>query len=441
MKTTISGVFMRNKKISGFFHNHRKESLLALLFLLLLAFTGTVFIGRQKKSETSFCGNKSCLTGCCVKNKCIPKDVAIADYTCLGEGKWQQPDGKVANGFPDEVEDEVSKADQMPQQINSIDSKKAMETASNIVKWLDTMKNDKGQYYTGLNCSGDGACSEPEPIDKQIGINVVWAKYRNYINSKNDNDLKSLEKDLTVLTTPEIGFPAQNDFYNCKLMYEMNQSGLFKEKVKDNIDVVCIGSVHYGPEMDEFVSTLSQNKYDEELMIKEVMEGATVDKWEISNSKKFNKYAIYAADIANYYRWIGIKDDLRAAKYYFNLALQIFSDKSTSSDGSVIGLAALDLYKATSEQKYLDFMNFFFDYKAKEGCKSLEDCAYFLMFLDELYKETNNSKAKNEAGKVIQFLINDYFDSDKGIFYSSRLSHNYPVLENSILAGIFAKYN
>src|SRR3989338_4238936 len=225
-----------------------------------------------------------------------------------------------------------------PQGSGQISPEKAREIAVGIISWLNTMRNDLGRYYVSESCENN-VCSKGTITDKQIGINVVWARYRNYLNGKKQQELEELKKDLITLTTPEIGFPAQNDFLNCKLMHEMSTSGVFTNESKNKIDKICQGSVHYGSEMQEFINN-GTNLYRNEPPVKEVMAGEALMIWEIASPEKFIKYAIYASDIGHYYLWVNNSDDLAAAKYYFNMALQIFSSKKDSLDDGVLALSA-----------------------------------------------------------------------------------------------------
>lgn len=445
--------------------NRRNQVILGVLLLLIII---ALVLVRSGKKAPLACSPQSCPTGCCVEGACIPKGTTLAGYSCLGNAGagtggsggflgWSTPQGQTVKNTPQEV---VKAIRELPKEelkaivesgtggltssgptptYKPLTNQEASEISSKSMTWFDTMTNDVGRYFMFESCNS-GICEKANDVDKQIGINVVWSRYRKYLNSNSPQELTNIEKDLTTLTTPNIGFPAQNDFLNCKLMYEMSQSGVFSEENKDKIDLICTGSVHYGPEMQEFISTLSQNKYQSDPQISEVNSGQVLDKWPIANPDKFLKYGIYASDIATYYLWAKKPDDLAAAKYYFNMALQIFSDRNSDLDDSIIGLAALDLYKASNEQRYLEFADYYLSDKAKRQCRSLQDCTYYLLFLDDFSQLNESSLVRSQRDMTLQTLFTRGYNENKKLFHTFN-GLTYPTLENALLSGYLAKYN
>ncbi|KKS47293.1 hypothetical protein A3J20_04955 [Candidatus Gottesmanbacteria bacterium RIFCSPLOWO2_02_FULL_42_29] len=324
-----------------------------------------------------------------------------------------------------------------PQGSGQISPEKAREIAGNIIKWLDSMKNEKGRYLLFEDCLGGEGCQKSTETNKQYGLYVLWARYKNFLNTNKEVDLVKIKNDIIILTTPEIGFPAQNDSYNCKLMWEMSQSEVFDKENKEAIDQVCIGSIHFGPEMNEFNRSIKQKKYDLDPKIDEVIEGKVLDKWEIANSLAFNKYALYASDLTYVYYYLGNNDDLDAAKFYFDMALQIISNKDNKLEDAVLGIASIDLYKATKEAKYLDFANYFLQAKSKIGCNSAEDCAYYIMFLQELSKINNNQDIKTELNKVVQLLMSKSYNRELSLYHNFQ-SKTYHTRVNALIAGVLA---
>ena len=434
---------MLKKRIDQLLSVRRNQLILASVIMLLLFLGGLKLLSTSNKPSTYICDSNSCSGGCCVKNKCLPKSIAIADYTCLGEGKWRAADGKVSLGVPEAVEKSVKQAEKSVGDSSSaapLEKAEAQKIASRIIDWLDTMRNEDGRYYLYETCDEYNNCQKSQDTNKQLGIYVVWARYRNYINTKNQKDYINLVKDLDTLTTPVIGFPAQNDFLNCKLMYEISQSGIFdKDNSKEKVDDICLGSIHYGPELDEFSRTLGQNKYNLEPQINEVISGKSIDKWEIANPQSFNKYALYASDLTYVYKWQKTTVDLEAAKYYFKMALQIFSNKNPNLGDSELGLGALDLYRETKDQRYMDFIDYYLDYKTNTKCISLDDCAYYIMFLDEYYALTKKAEIRNRINGILQMLIKEGYDKQKGVFHSIN-GKTYTTLTNALIAATVSKY-
>lgn len=427
----------------------RRNQLILVSVVILLLLGGLKLLSTSNKPSTYICDSNSCSGGCCVKNKCLPKSIAIADYTCLGEGKWRAADGKVSSAVPEAVVREVEDVDRtittggnkMPEgkEEIKISTQEAHQIAAKIIDWLDTMKNDKGQYYTGDTCQPDGSCKRSEAVDKQWGILVLWGRYRNYINNSDKEEMKKIDEDLLALTTKDIGYPAQNDNYNCLLMFELYQSDVFNQNQKENIEKICHGSIYYGEETQELLGLLQKGKDIEEPPIEKVINGQSLSLWPIVDKNNYKKYAVYSADLIPLYKWFNDPEDLKGSKYFFNLALQIYSQSDPDLIDAPIGLAAVKLNQATGEKKYLDFADYFLRKKITKGCIATDDCIYYLLFLDELLKRENDLNITNEINRTRNYLIDNGYNDEKGAVRTlSRGIYSFDTINNALFAGYLA---
>ena len=332
-----------------------------------------------------------------------------------------------------------------PQGSGQISKEKAREIAGNIIKWLDSMKNEKGQYFSNQICSANSSCQNPTTVDKQRGIIVAWARFRNYLNSKEESELKMLDNDLTTLTTPLIGSPAQNDYLNCTLMYELYQSSVFIPEQKNKIFSICNDSIFYGKDMNNYNENAASNQsYNLEPPIESFLQGKGINTGLKPNPREMVKYSSYVADLATIYLWTKEAKALTIAKYYFNLALQLYSEKSENLDDSLLDLASMKMFEATGEEKYLDFNSFLFDQKINSlKCSNVDYCVNYLYFLDSYYQNFKGDEAiRIEKEKIINSLIARYYDSQKKLLFNLNQNETkyYPVAQNSIFSGILNNF-
>lgn len=319
-----------------------------------------------------------------------------------------------------------------------ISQEKAREIAAGIIKWSDGMRSDNGTYYTGVDCSQGSECRRSEIIDKQLGIPIVWARYRSYLNTRNQVEMDKINNDLIALTTLNIGYPAQNDNLNCFLMDEMYKSDIFNNFQKDQIKKICQDGIYYGKEVQNLLEIFQSKGKIEEPAIDKVIAGEKLGISSIANKNNFTRYAIYSADLISSYLWFGDPEDLPASKYFLNLALQFYSQDYPDFIEGPIGLSAIQLYKTTNELKYKLFMDSFFARKREKGCVSSDDCIYYLLFLNE-YKNNLQADVPSEIRKTENYLMDNAFDTDSGtIMTLSPGIKSFNIVTNALFAGYLA---
>lgn len=444
-----------------------KERQSAVLVFVLAAFLITTLLllisSRAKKEElvppsptpppaiSAICDSSNCATGCCVGSACIEKSDEVGGYFCAGGTKWSSPLGEVLEQTPESVvaavEEGISQGiiPTVIPPVKPVTLTENQKIAQNIIRWLDTMKNDKGQYFANEKCTLAGSCQKPSTIDKQRGIVVVWSRYRNYKNTKDPRELKLIDSDLATLTTPTIGSPAQNDYLNCTLMYEMYQSNILNQEQKNKIYSICNDSIFYGDDMNNYNKLAEINKpYTKEPQVVEVMRGGSLNTGLTPNPKYMNKYSSYVADLATIYTWTKEPEALAISKYFFNLALQLFSQQTEDLDESLLGLSAIKLYEATGEQKYNDFTKYFFNQKRNStSCSNLDYCVNYLFFLNNYKDKVENELINQERERVVSELLSKYYGNQKKIFYNLNMNeiYYYPVNQNSMLSGMLSGYS
>jgi len=464
-----------------------KKKLLIFSSIGLLIVLSIIVFWRisQSKPQQFVCGQTNCSSGCCVEGSCITKEMSVAGYTCLGsilagtDGNseflgWSSLQGRTVKSTPKEVVEAIKRMpveelkaivqsgqeqsppddteEELSRTANSIlvvspkpikqseattTSKDSSDWSEGMITQTDLGKNRKGIYYAIETCDSTGNCQKSS-YDKQIGISMIWSRYKLYKKTQDLKELNRLMRDLDVHSS-DVAVPAQNNTLNCRLMHELYQDNIFKAEYKEKINTICMASIYYGPEVDYFEQAYKQNNLFSEPDIVSVLAGNKLTMEPQIIPEHLQKYGIYAADLADLYLWYKDPENLEAAKYFFNLGLQYFSNYHDSSNG-ILALAALDLYRATNESKYLNFIDYLITEKSKYGCMTTEDCAYYTFSLNEIYKFTGNQKYKEVLGKVLSYLYQESFDAFKGSFRSLS-GNNYLLIDNSILGGVLAEYN
>jgi len=412
---------------------------LTVLILIVPVFIGITFLTRSKKSPSETTS----------LNK---KEGSLADKSSqLGPGEkkelayWQQPDQFLA----------------LP-----VESQKS-EIAQEILSWLDEQRDSRGVYIYGYRCSVTGGCSQQE-ADNRAGLTAIWGRFKHYQATNDSNDLSIINKDLNIYTNSEKVPVMQNNFWNCKLMYEMWQSNLFSQEQKDKIEQICYQGAYYPPDLEEINQqiNLGQTKTaDFNQLLEEKSEASLTPQNRSSQGIKLAEYAAYASDFVTKYLWQKNKTDLTRAQLYFNKGVNLLVQESTNSylEGKcVLATAALDIYQATSDSAYLNFSQLLLEKeKIQDLClnpqeevgycyNSMFEQATCGLFINQLATLTKEEQYKELKDGFITYSTNNLFNlpeytdgnHGQGAFYSKiKLSDEElliykSVRENGLLVGL-----
>ena len=217
-------------------------------------------------------------------------------------------------------------------------------------------------------------------------------------------------------------------------------SGLFSGSNSQKLEDICFNSIYYGEEIDEVNRRLDRGDNILDPNVKDVIEEKILQVDKVSDVDKFKVYTSYASDFATRYDWQKYKDDLTGAKFFFNLALQIFSQQNSKLQDATIGSAALDLYKATQNSIYLEFAKYYLEKKQTVGCLSTEECADYLLFINEI-KDYGYFVDYNLREQTVSFIVKKAYDNDKKLFRTMASgSYSYSVKDNSVLSALILNW-
>lgn len=343
-----------------------------------------------------------------------------------------------------------------------------------VLDWLDVQKNEEGVYHFGQICQIDGKC-EKEGVDNRVGLAAIWARYKHFEKTGSPEDLEIIKQDLDTYTDRSKISVLQNDFWNCKFMYDLWQSDTFSSQDRKRIEDICFSSDDtYSHEIEDLVA---RGTYQERHDLQEVL---AAKRFYVTQPAVFSTYgakmtyfSAYASDAVARFLWKKDSNDLFRAKAYFDRALDAYKSEEENKymrGRCVLGIASLDLFRANSDSRYVDLAASIFEKEkidkiclAKEGevfpnrCQdSLFEQATCSLFANDLFKLTKNVQYQVFSEKIIENLIKRSFDAQgyqgefkgDGAFYSQgkgtdskEVNISKSVRDNGLMVGILLEQN
>ncbi|HUS60170.1 MAG TPA: hypothetical protein VMX76_02190 [Nevskiaceae bacterium] len=337
-----------------------------------------------------------------------------------------------------------------------------LRIARQVLDWLDNQRDAREVYIFGNLCQISGQC-ETTGEDNRAGLAALWGRFRYYQVTQEKKDRGILTDDLDIYTNPAKIPVIQNDFWNCKLMYQMWQSDLLSDWQKEKVEKICWYGV-YPPGEPKEVATpdLKIVIDDRPKLLKNpprlsAFGGGIVEK------------AAFSADFSARYLWRKDEKELEKAIGFFNQAVSLYAQETSSdylSGKWVLGIAALDLYRVTEETKYLDFAIALLEKEAlEEICiigdpsptycqESLSERATANLFLRQLFETTGKARYKNLASELTKKTIETAFDAQgyEGFFVGDGSFNSFgrgasiekvnvykPIRDNGLIVGILSE--
>ncbi len=320
-----------------------------------------------------------------------------------------------------------------------------IEIAEKVLAWLGKQKDERGVYYFMVECDEGGECKRIP--DNRAGIRVLWGNFKYYQKTGSKQALATIEKDLAIYSNKEIIPFIQNDFWNCKLMFEMWQSNLFSEEQKRRIEDICWRGGYYHPldlleriKIENFQETVVDEVEDINFDLVEKGDYAFETTISEEDKAKGKEYSVYPSEFVARYLWRNDIAQLTKAKFYFDKAVQLyFSSPSSFDDNCLLGISALDLYQVNKDRGYLDFAQILFE-KSREKDFDLTESVHCLFLADELFRLTKEENYKAWKIEKLNYLFQNSFEEDleeeQGSFrFFKHIRKIFPINENSLLVG------
>lgn len=315
--------------------------------------------------------------------------------------------------------------------------------AGRVFTWLSGLLDNSNNfiYPSSVKCNETEKC-EPGGRNNASVFASVWSRFQRYKVSKNAVDLRDMTRDLNTFSNTQLVPAIQNDFWGCRFIYELWQSPLPEiVRLKNQMQSLCQNIVNNPDDLDEIDRVINENTF-QEANLDELLAGRRSASPFQPKKDYYVEYAGLSSEYVSRYHWLGDTKDLSRAKLYFAKAAGLFNineRKQKTIQFPVLGIAALDLYNAENNSKYLDFATLLIQEKQSESCQSLLDCALTAFFADEFFLVSQNGQYKKFRDTLVETAVAGGYDEQRGAFHNFNTTNLYPTHENFILAGLLVK--
>lgn len=290
-----------------------------------------------------------------------------------------------------------------------------LQIAEKTQNWLETLMEQNFLYEVGLSCEGLNNC-EKQTVGKQLGVAVLWSRFNLYQKTKKSEDLIMINKQLDVYTKETF----QSDFWHCKLLYQMNKSGLFDNQQKEKLKTICQNSTYLRyNKMNMFAYNSKQNVSDFNFnqVINSINNNKptgllTLTDLAPKNNDDFLVYITYVSEFVEKYFWFNRPDYLWVAKGYFDhlIPYYIANKKDLNAIVPLMAYASLDLYRATRHNEYLIFTKYLNDIAESDQSETTVKLTRTALLQKELYRITKDKSFLQQAEGNLKKIINKSFD-------------------------------
>lgn len=307
-----------------------------------------------------------------------------------------------------------------------------------VFSWLDSMKNNTGVYYYGYSCDLQKTNCKYFPTDNRVGAQVIWARFQQYKKTRDANDLASLTNDLATYTDVNRVPTIQNEFWNCKLMSDLIQDTTLSTQIRDSAKQICARGGYYPLDYDQINTIISSGSFKEP-NIQDLLQGKGLPSGLTTDIKRFTDHAVYSSDFSTKYMLNRQEKDLQIAKLYFTKALYEYgqNEQELSDKYALLGIASLDLYKATKNQQYLDEAIKIGISQQGKSCSTLTGCMAWIWLSRDLFVYTKNPVNQSVELDTAKIIYKKGFDKTKGVFVNiESVIYVYPTRDNALLIGL-----
>lgn len=282
-----------------------------------------------------------------------------------------------------------------------------LQIAEKALNWIDMFKDKNGLYYFGIQCYSDKECEQPL-TDKQVGIIVIWSQYKNYKRTQNQNQLIKIKEQIKQYS--EMTF--QPDFWHCKLLHEMYKDDIFSMEEKEEIKKICDNSAYLSIGKAKSLAGVLNNFNSIEIIKKLESSSSSLIITDLipSDEREFLMYSTYASDFIYKYFFTNNPNNLFIAKAYFDAAVSYYlSNKNKEiSNLPYLGVAAIDIYKATGNKEYLDFAAYITNRMFVGTGKNITTNIGTVLLKNKMYITTDSAAYNNYAGEIKTIIDNNF---------------------------------
>lgn len=316
---------------------------------------------------------------------------------------------------------ENSKKTKTNQIVNKLSN---LEIAQKTLTLLNTQKNDQGIYAFSCKCNNiDCTKCTISGYSQREGSFMVWGRYKYYEKTNDNEQLEIINQELSTLSK----LPLQFEDWNCRNLLDLWESKILDDKTKNAVADVCqndgrTGSFYFGDSTsDQDNKALKDIPNNiEKIILKEPLEIDSVYNKEILKSEFEQNVFFTSEDMAKNIVLANRIDNVKVLKEnpekWFKFALygyDLLKDSLGSYQNSILGIASLDMYKATNKEMYLDLALFL--ERQNEAIDSQEfdpdSMIYSALFLERLSETVNDKQYLIKSKKITDDLVDKMFDN------------------------------
>jgi len=324
-----------------------------------------------------------------------------------------------------------------------------LEISEMVLDWIEGVQDERGVYPYGVSCDAQGSCTTTK--DNRVGILTLWAWYKHYEVTGDESDVAVIESGLKTYLDESTVPLVQSHFWGCTSLYEMADSGLFDASIEDDAHALC-NRIMYDPVYTDLVAGVVRTGIVPTLPLAGLTDGRKDALILTMEQNSLYELSVYVSDFVAKYQWDHNVDDLNRAKGLLNKAAELY--KREIADGKyfgpmyecTMGVGALDVYKVTDEQIYLDTAESLFDESPILSSRRLDGksvCGYFAGRLADTTGDPDYSAAEDELDRSLIANMFDYegyegLNLGLGSFRTINTDKAlYGVFENCVIAGHF----
>lgn len=303
------------------------------------------------------------------------------------------------------------------------------QIAKKTIDWLDKQKDEKGLYFLSRSYPNENSTKQIKG-DGRIGIYPLWAKFLFWQKTKDKEVGESMKANLNLFDNNEQRY-FQPEFWSCKILYDLFLDTNLSSETKLKTKTLCERAQYY-------VEIIKKDGY---LWSDTIITPVPENPQNLDNSKvDLSKFSAYASDFSTRYLWDKNTNNLTIAKTLFNLSAASYESQKSKGfvpGGCVLGIAAIDLYKSTKEEKYKKFSADLFDKISQQKPIALFDKITCGEWSQHLYNLSHETKYQKRKEKIMQDLINNHYDRAVGAFYTPYGNNRFfEIRENSLMVDL-----
>lgn len=328
-------------------------------------------------------------------------------------------------------------------EADMVTSQDSIDISKKTLDWINSQRDDRGIYSVGCECLDlvCKKCADKIYIPRNITF-VLWGKFK---YSEYENNYQDLSNEISLFQNNLEEHPLQYGGWNCKLLYDIWKSDKLSQDTKDQINNVCVKSEY---------------EFEDNLKVPDDFDSVILDKINRFLKKQLVVDSNIETDPENFYIYSGLVSEMvtrllwkpisppyafeglsetQLAKVYFEKALLSYEAKTekTMKDDAMLGIAAVDMYRLTNNNSYLDLAKYLFNLRSEAGNTNSYNLVFYGILGQELQSVTKNDQYEVSVRLVVNKIIeNGYNQRDDKADAFKGPGFFYNIVENSLIVGL-----